>query len=387
MKSGWQVKKLGEIIKLEYGKPLADEDRNPNGKYPAYGANGIKDRTNRFYYNKPTIIIGRKGSAGEINLTEEKFWPLDVTYYVTFDESKVNLRFLYNALTMLNLTSLARGVKPGINRNDVYAIEIPIPPLSEQQRIVAVLDDAFAGIAAATENAKKNLQNARALFESHLQSTFTTQGDGWVEKKLGDVCLKITDGAHHSPKNLYPTKGENQFPYITSKNIRNGYMDLTNVSYVDQDFHDSIYSSCKPELGDVLLTKDGANTGNVTLNTLDEPYSLLSSVCLIKPDKEKLLSKYLMFYIQSSVGLKKIIGQMTGAAIKRIILKAVKLAAIPIPSVEEQQRIVAQLDALSAETKRLEAIYTQKLALLAALKQSLLQKAFAGELLTDKVAA
>ena len=134
------------------------------------------------------------------------------------------------------------------------------------------------------------------------------------------------------------------YPYVTSKNIRNGYMDLTNIEYVSADFHQTIYPRCNPEFGDVLLTKDGANTGNVTINTLDEPFSILSSVCLIKPDPQKLLSKWLMYYIQSSRGFNQITGQMTGAAIKRIILRTIKQSQIPLPPIPEQKRIVAILD-------------------------------------------
>lgn len=114
MKQEWQEKAVGEILQLEYGKPLDKSSRKANGRYPAYGANGEKDRTDKFYYDKPSIIVGRKGSAGEINLTERRFWPLDVTYFVTFDESQHDVRFLYYLLTTLELAKLAKGVKPGI---------------------------------------------------------------------------------------------------------------------------------------------------------------------------------------------------------------------------------------------------------------------------------
>lgn len=168
--------------------------------------------------------------------------------------------------------------------------------------------------------------------------------EGWQFVKLESACLKIQDGAHHSPKNLYASPEANRFPYITSKNIRNGYLDLTKLEYVDAEFHKSIYPRCNPELGDVLLTKDGANTGNVTLNTLDQPFSLLSSVCLIKTDPQKLLPRWLMYYIQSNEGFASITGAMTGAAIKRIILKTIKASTIPLPPLPEQKRIVAILD-------------------------------------------
>lgn len=167
---------------------------------------------------------------------------------------------------------------------------------------------------------------------------------GWQTRALGEVCAMIQDGAHESPKTQFESPGNGRFLYITSKNIRNNYLDLENVSYVEEDFHSRIYPRCCPSLGDVLLTKDGANTGNVTLNTLDKPFSLLSSVCLIKTVPDALIPAFLCYYIQSPDGLVSITGQMTGAAIKRIILRDIKLARIPVPPLPEQCRIVAILD-------------------------------------------
>jgi len=167
---------------------------------------------------------------------------------------------------------------------------------------------------------------------------------GWETRMLGDVCGTIQDGAHESPQELFSEPANGRFLYITSKNIRTNYIDLGDVSYVDQDFHNRIYPRCQPRLGDVLLTKDGASTGNVTLNTIVEPFSLLSSVCLIKTDPHVLEPAFLCYYLQSPDGLKSITGQMTGAAIKRIILRNIKLATIPLPRSSEQRRIVGILD-------------------------------------------
>lgn len=100
---------------------------------------------------------------------------------------------------------------------------------------------------------------------------------GWQIKKLGNVCATIQDGAHESPKQQFDSPGDGRFLYITSKNIRNNYLDLTNVSYVEEDFHSRIYPRCKPSIGDVLLTKDGANTGNVTLNSTLSDYKKVSN--------------------------------------------------------------------------------------------------------------
>jgi len=161
---------------------------------------------------------------------------------------------------------------------------------------------------------------------------------------LAEVCPTIQDGAHESPKRQFDAPGDGRFLYITSKNIRMNNLNLGDVSYVERDFHDRIYPRCQPRVGDVLLTKDGASTGNVTLNTLDEEFSLLSSVCLIKTDPAALYPAFLCYYLQSPDGLRGIVGRMTGAAIKRIILQNVKLATIPLPPLEEQRRIIGMLD-------------------------------------------
>lgn len=130
MSTGWLEKRLGDVLTLEYGKPLPPSSRNADGKFAVYGANGVNDRSDKFYVGKPSIIVGRKGSAGEITLTEDKFWPLNVTYFVVFDETKYDLQFLYHLLSLQELTKLAKGVKPGINRNDVYAKIVRIADLS-----------------------------------------------------------------------------------------------------------------------------------------------------------------------------------------------------------------------------------------------------------------
>lgn len=374
IKQHWEVKELGGILKLEYGKPLLEEDRVSNGAYPIYGANGEKGRTNRFYCQKKTLIVGRKGSAGEVNLTEDRFWPLDVTYFVTFDDKKYNLMFLYHLLNSLNLPKLAKGVKPGINRNEVYSIKTAIPPLPEQQRIVAILDEAFAAIAKAKANAEQNLQNAKELFESYLQSVFENQGEGWVHTSLGDIC-KITDGTHFSPSN----SSEGDYMYITAKNIKPYYIDLTKISFISAKDHREIYSRCSVKKGDVLYIKDGATAGIAAINSIEEEYSLLSSVALIKCSS-KILNSFLVHYMNSQIGRNNFLGYIDGAAITRLTLIKLKNVCFSIPPITDQQVIVQKLDALSAETKKLEAIYLQKIHDLEELKKSVLQKAFSGEL-------
>jgi len=387
MKAGWQVKRLEEICDILDNKriPITKRDRVV-GAYPYYGATGILDYVSNYIFDEKLILIGEDGAkwgSGESTafVAEGRYWVNNHAHVIRPHRDKVLDNWLVYYFNQLDLADYVSGLTvPKLNQGSLRSIEIPLLPIPEQQRIVSILDEAFDAIAVAKANAEQNLKNARELFDSYLQSVFTQRGEGWVEKILGDMCIKIQDGAHNSPQNQSAEKTPNRFLYITSKNIRNNYVDLTNVSYVDAEFHNSIYPRCKPEIGDVLLTKDGANTGNVTLNTIDEPFSLLSSVCLIKTERDKLNPSFLKYYIQSPIGIKSIIGKMTGAAIKRIVLRDIKFAAIPVPDIEMQHFIVARLDSLSAETQRLESIYQQKIAALDELKQSLLHRAFAGEL-------
>lgn len=135
-----QDKKVGDILTLEYGKPLDKADRTQDGMFAAYGANGVKDRTDKFYWDQPSIIVGRKGSAGELTKVTDPFWPLDVTYYVVHDSSETNIDYIYSLLKSLDLTSFARGVKPGINRNDIYQLDVKVPDLRNQDEIAKKID-------------------------------------------------------------------------------------------------------------------------------------------------------------------------------------------------------------------------------------------------------
>jgi len=138
-KEEWETSKIGEVVKFNYGKGLNKSERKENGKYNIYGANGILGHTDKYYAEGEAIIIGRKGSAGEVTRVSGRFWPSDVTYYV-FGSQQIDIDFLYYVLKKINLRRLARGIKPGINRNEVYNLTIPLPSIAKQKSIVKYLD-------------------------------------------------------------------------------------------------------------------------------------------------------------------------------------------------------------------------------------------------------
>jgi len=355
----WEVKKLGEFLKLEYGKPLDKSKRKLNGKYPVYGANGEKGRSDEYYYDKPSIIVGRKGSAGEINLTEEKFWPLDVTYFVTFDNKKYDLYFIYHLLSGLNLPSLAKGVKPGINRNEVYSINVRLPPLSEQKRIIAILDGAFKKISKAKENAEKNLKNAKEIFESYLQSVFENKGEGWEEKSLENVCDELFAGGDVPKNNFSKFKTDNFSIPIFSNGVKDkGLYGFTNRSRVTKP---SITISARGTIGYSEIRK--------------EDYFPVVRLIVVIPN-DNLIDIVYLNYMIGSLNFSN-----TGSSIPQLTVPMVKKYKILVPPLHEQKKIVSKLDSLSEEIKKLKKIFNQKLLSLEELKQSILKKAFKGELL------
>lgn len=307
-----------------------------------------------------------------------------------------------------------------ITKEKLNDFTIPEPSVSDQNRLVTILDEAFAGIATAKANAEKNLQNARALFESALnialqgklilqnsqdastdelvsqiekirsvavsegrakpKKTFPAEAtDGQVElpkswkwAQLESLTLCISDGVHKKPVYV-----ENGIPFITVKNLTTGPgISFENLNYITKEDHEDFIKRTHPEKGDILITKDGT-IGVVRSIETDIEFSIFVSVALIKPVIRD-LTKYLVYALRSPCVQGQIVPQ--GAALKHLYLIDLRRLAIPLPPLAEQKRIVAILDSLNAETQRLESIYQQKLTVLDELKKSLLHQAFSGQL-------
>ncbi|OFR82636.1 hypothetical protein HMPREF2865_10885 [Neisseria sp. HMSC073G10] len=173
--------------------------------------------------------------------------------------------------------------------------------------------------------------------------------DAWEEKVLGEVTEYLSDGTHFSPKSQ-----NGEYKYITSKNIRNSGLDLSDVSYISAEEHQEIYKRCSVKFGDLLLTKDGASTGNCCINFLDEEFSLLSSVAVLRPKQKKHNANFLCQVLQSPIGQNEIKGSMAGQAITRITLEKLRAYKFNFPLYEEQTHLglfFRRLDSLIAESQ------------------------------------
>jgi type I restriction enzyme, S subunit len=274
-----------------------------------------------------------------------------------------------------------RSLIPSMSVKHLAEIRIPVPPIDEQRRIVAIVDQAFEAIDVAIENTKQNLANARELFESYLNDIFDRKGDKWKWVTLSDIATSITDGNHQPPP-----KSQSGIPFITISNInkQDRKIDFSSTFKVSPEYFESLKENWKPRKGDLLYTVTGSY-GIPVLVDQDIDFCFQRHIGLIKPNTHT-NSKCLYYMFLSRCLLKQADDCATGTAQKTVSLGVLRKFSVPKIPQEEQRIIVAELDILSEQTQRLEAIYRQKLAALTELKQSILQKAFTGELTADREA-
>lgn len=300
-------------------------------------------------------------------------------YPLTPDPSVLDRGYLFHQLlspqfTEFAVSGSARAGMPKVNREHLFTFRMPIPALSEQRRIVGMLDEAFASLATAKANAEKNLQNARALFESHLQSVFTKRGKGWVEKHLKEVCEKITDGTHQTPK--YFDEG---VVFLSSRNVTGGEIDWEHIKYIDTKQHIEMHKRVAPRRNDILLAKNGT-TGVAALVDRDTTFDIYVSLALLRA-LPVIRPRFLLHFINSPAAKAQFNKRLKGIGVPNLHLEEIREVCLAFPTeVKEQDRIVAELDALKKETQRLAQLFERKLAELEALKKSLLHQAFTGQL-------
>jgi len=375
MKKGWEIKTLNQIsTNLDSRRIPITKAVRDGGEYRYYGASGIVDYVADYIFDEDTLLISEDGANLLARSTpiafpaSGKYWVNNHAHILKF-ENPTTQRYVELYLDSVPLDEYITGAaQPKLNQKALNSIPIPVPPLAEQQRIVGVLDEAFACLATAQANAEKNLQNARALFESHLQSVFTQRGKGWVETKLGDVCQLV--GGSQPPKSVF-SKSK------TVDNIRliqiRDYKSDNHVVYIPRA---QARRFCSAD--DVMIGRYGPQLFQI-LRGLDGAYN----VALMKavPDESQLSRDFLFYFLKHSTILEYVIYHSNRAAGQIGVTKeTLEPYPIALPSLTVQEKVVANISALDTETQRLESLYRQKQAALSALKKSLLNKAFSGGL-------
>jgi type I restriction enzyme S subunit len=401
MKKGWQVKKLEDVCEIERGgspRPIQNfittepdginwikiGDATASGKYIYETEEKIKPagvKRSRMVF-VDDFILSNSMSFGRPYIMKTSGCIHDGWLVLRQREKQVEQDFLYYVLSsdlvFQQFDRLAAGsTVRNLNIGLVKGVTIPFPPLAEQRRIVGVLDEAFAGLATAQANAEKNLQNARALFESHLQSVFSQRGKGWVERKLGDIA-EFKNGLN------FTRQSKGQSLRIVGVGDFQDHEVVPTAALQSVTIDGKLSDDYLIRRDDILTVRSNGSKDLVgrcmLVPKVDGLTSYSGFIIRLRFDTREICPRFLLRFMKSSETRAQLTRDGGGANISNINQAKLSELRISLPSFREQERIADELDALSTETQRLAGLYQRKLAALAALKKSLLREAFSGEL-------
>jgi type I restriction enzyme S subunit len=378
MREGWELKSLGDICDISTGKSNT-EDAIENGEYAFFDRSKIIKKSSKYLFDCDAIIVAGEGQTFFPKFFSGKFDLHQRAYALYNFQESVSVKYAFKYLIHFHkyFESVAVGATAkSLRLRHFQELPIPLPPLPEQQRIVAILDECFAALEKAKANAEQNLKNAKELFESYLQGVFENKGEGWEEKTLAQISKTFGRGkSKHRPRNWEGLYG-GEYPFIQTGDIRNCNHFVTEYS---QTYNDVGLAQSKLWKSGTICITIAANIAETGILTFDACFP--DSVIGIEVNEKYADRDFVEYLLQSFKVRIQALGK--GSAQANINLGTFENELFPFPTVAEQKSIVEKLNQLSVESNKLETIYQQKLADLEELKKSILQKAFAGEL-TDK---
>jgi type I restriction enzyme, S subunit len=397
----WKFQALGKIAEVQSGgTPLRSKNEYWSGEIPWYSSGELNETftrpskdfitqkglegSNAKLFPKGSLLIGMYDTAALKMSILDRDAAFNQAIAGVKPNKNTDLKFILYAIdaSRFEILNQRRGVRQkNLSLAKIKDISLPILPIGEQKRIVAIVDQAFEAIDVAIENTKQNLANARELFESYLNSRLLAVVSGEVSQTLLCITDLIIDCEHKTA----PTQEEG-IPSIRTPNIGKGYLIFDDVYRVSEETYQLWTRRGKPEPGDLILARE-APAGNVGVIPPGAKVCLGQRTVLIRPKSQIIDSHYLAFLLLHPIVQKRLLDKSTGATVQHVNMKDIRaLSMSELPSIQVQRNCVNELEHLKSEVNRLEAIYRQKLAALIELKQSILQKAFTGELTADQEA-
>ncbi|RUO39427.1 hypothetical protein CWE22_08990 [Pseudidiomarina aestuarii] len=361
----WEYKKLKALIKMHYGKALKACDR-VEGEVPVFGSNGVVGSHNECLWSEPTVVIGRKGSVGEANFSLTPSWTIDTAYYVEIiDHDVLDLKYFFYFADRFDASSISqKGVKPGINRNDYLDLNLPLPPFSEQKRIVEKLDALFTRIDTAIEHLQENLVTSKSLLASALFEKFHQEVNSTPIKEI----FNVYNGRAYKKSELLDS---GKYKVIRIQNLKGG----ENYYYSDLELDESKYC----ESGDLLFSwsgTPGTSFGAFIWN--DEKAIYHYHIWKMEP-KVEIAPRY-AYWVLKDITEEAIANARGVAGMLHITKGTMESFIVSLPSYQAQQKVAKELDELALKSEQLQTEISSKIESLKHLKASILDSAFKGEL-------
>lgn len=372
---GWEWKLWLEVLEIINGRNQKDVVSS-DGEFPIIGSGGEMGRASASLCPPYSTVVGRKGTINKPFYVQEPFWNVDTAFGITPKEQLLP-KFLFYFCSSFNFLSLNKSTTlPSLAKRDLHQIQIPVPPLAEQERIVAKLDALFSRIDQAIAQLQHTQAQTKALFASALDATFEELKSSQPIVTLGEI-YDVRDGTHDSPK--YQTEG---YPLITSKNLGDKGLHFEKVKLISEEDYTNINKRSQVHRGDLLFAMIGT-IGNPTIVEIEPEFSI-KNVALFKPKHGESMMSYLRYSLLAPTFKNQMLKEAKGATQKFVGLTYLRQFKIPVPPLAEQSKIVAQLDAISERTQALTAATSAQLEQLQSLKASLLDAAFRGQLPSDQ---
>lgn len=377
MKTVWQIKKLGNVCEVTTGNSNT-VDAVRDGQYAFFDRSKIIKRSNRFLFDSEALIIPGEGAeffpkyySGKFDLHQRAYALLNFDKETDIKFVEYFLIFEHKYFERVAVGATAKSLR----RRHFLDFEIPLPTIVEQRRIVNKLDEIFKHIVIAKENAEKNLRNAKELFESYLYDIFTNHD--WDEKTLGEIAtfrngMNFTKGSRGEVIQIVGVRDFQKKFWVPFGNLESVTIDgkLSEIDLLRKGDILTVRSNGNPELiGRTLLSDDVIGKVSHSGFTIR-----------IRINSGDIYPTYLCHYLKSQKARNELVASGTGVNIKSLNQQALTKLFVPLPRLLEQKTIAKKLDALSDQTKKLEAIYKQKIADLDELKKSILKEAFSGKL-------
>ncbi len=384
----WPSVALGEVVDIldSRRKPITKRDRVA-GPYPYYGATGILDWVEGYILDEPLVLIGEDGAkwgAGEASAfpVSGKVWVNNHAHVMRPDRESLLDEWLIYYLNAADLSEFISGMTvPKLNQGRLKEIPIPIPPLEEQKRIVTVLDQAFAALDRARANAEANLADAEELFEAQLDAIFGRSNAGWTSDKLASLCSKIGSGA--TPKGGAASYKSEGISLIRSLNVYDRDFCEEKLAFLD-DGQAAKLANVEVEADDVLFNITGASVARCCIAPKEHlPARVNQHVSILRPDRTRLQPEFLCYLLTARTMKDRLlkVGSEGGATRQAITKAQLEALEVAFPKgVTQQAAIVGGLKARSEKCAALSCAYRQTIEDVHNLRQSILQKAFAGEL-------
>ena len=364
----WIHTTLGELCKMYQPKTISAKEMVADGDYVVFGANGIIGKYDKYNHEEPQLLVTCRGATcGAVNVSKPYSWINGNAMVIQPDLEKVSLKYMeYLFRGGINLTTAITGAaQPQITRKSLEPIQFSYPPLPEQERIVAKLDAAFAEIDEAVEAVENKITELSSLYENAVTAEFMSI-ENPLEKKLSDVCEKITDGTHQTPK--YFDEG---YIFLSSKNVTSRKIDWENVRYIDEAQHIQMQKRIAPRIGDVLLAKNGT-TGVAAIVDKDIVFDIYVSLAWLR-SKGDILPEYLLEFVNSKMAREQFTSRTKGIGVPNLHLQEIREVIIQFPQDKEKQKLlIKKLKNIDDTCNRYKQINKQKHQNLISLKSAIL---------------